>query len=145
MFWNSGDNLTGYDTAEQTEVAASRAVMSLRCLKSHFLFLLRFLQCLVAITASQAIVCFQKGKTKQFFTGLKCLLESSPFDVTSGLFFSNDCFFPAQVWFCLFVVFFFPYVCGFLFHLYEKFCYALLLFVFQTVFKKLAEVFFVCF
>ena len=103
------------------------AVMSLYCLKLISLDFVLVLQCLVAITSSQPLVCFQKGKKQNsFLLDYKCLLESSPFEVISGLF-SNNCFFPAQLWFS--VCFFFFYVCGF-FHLYKKFCYALLLFVF---------------
>lgn len=97
-----------------------------------------FLQCWVAITGSQARVCFKKKmKNKVVFYWIKMLIRiplPPPLDVTSGLFLGNNCFFssPGMVLFvCLSSLSLsFSYVCDFLFHLYKKFCHALLLFVF---------------
>lgn len=94
------------------------------------------LQCFVVNTGSPATVCFQKKKKKRrnkivFYWIKRCLLEPFlPFRVFSGplvmtAFLQPRC---GLVWFGL--VPFSMFVFDFPFHLYGKFCYALLLFIF---------------
>lgn len=116
------------------------AVMSLFCLEvtvvwfcySWFFFFSFSLQCLIVNTGSPATVCFQKKKKWRnrivFYWIKRCLLDPSPFRVSPGPF-GNTAFLQPRCALLCFGSFF--YVCVLLcFHLYGKFCYALLLFIF---------------